>query len=68
MAKYIARECPKCRDYFGVVISHPSPESRELPVLADCAGCGFQLRGWRVILGGKRATETSISRMRKALS
>ena len=32
MAKYIARECSKCRDYFGVVISHPSPQSRELPI------------------------------------
>ena len=53
MSRYITRTCPKCRDYFCVAVSHPLPQSRELPITAYCAVCGYQLRNWRVILGGK---------------
>jgi hypothetical protein len=66
MARYIDRKCPKCHDYFGVTVSHPTPQARELPITAYCAVCGFQHRGWRVIFGGKPTHKVLIARLRKA--
>ena len=56
MARYIARTCPKCRDYFGVLVSQWPTESGEHHVSAFCATCGYRLLGWRVILGRKSLT------------
>lgn len=65
MARYNARKCPKSRDYFDVAVSHPTPQARDLPIVAYCAVCGHNLRGWRLIRGGKRAPETFHPRLRK---
>jgi hypothetical protein len=68
MAKYIARNCPKCRDYFGVVVN-PLPKSDgEHPINGFCAVCGYQLKGWRVIVGRKRTTPAYHARMAKVFS
>jgi len=54
MARYIARTCPKCRDYFGVVVNHEPKSDGAHPIIAHCAVCGYQLKGWRLIVGRKR--------------
>ncbi len=35
MDKYLARTCPKCNDYLGVVIPEPLDLTREIPVDAS---------------------------------
>jgi hypothetical protein len=56
MAKYIARTCPKCRDYFGVVVNQAPKSNGEHPINGFCAACGYHLKGWRLIVGRKRTT------------
>src|SRR5262245_39765917 len=51
MARYITRICPRCREYFGVTIRFPSSQSREPPISAWCAGCGYELEGSHLIVG-----------------
>ena len=66
MARRFARRCPKCREhFFGVVINDPTPQSREIPITAYCAVCGYQRRSWRLILGRKREPEVRYDRMPK---
>ena len=65
MSRYFARTCPKCRDEFWVTISHPSPQSRELPIIAFCLVCGYRLNGWRVIVRRKQLPDVRDGRMRK---
>ena len=66
MTKYLPRKCPKCHDYFFcVAIGRPPTHSRGLPITAFCAVCGYQLRGWRLILGRKREPEVRYGRMPK---
>jgi|GEM_PF-4424159 len=65
MARYIARSCPRCRDYLRVTISHLAPESRELSISARCNDCGYALEGWRVIVRPKQQPEVRVGRMRK---
>jgi len=52
MAKYLYRTCPKCKDYFGVVVPEPPEPVTEVPIDAHCAVCGFKL-AWKVLTGGK---------------
>jgi C4-type Zn-finger protein len=68
MAKYIARNCPKCRDYFGVVVSQWPTRDREYLVSGFCTTCGYRLKGWRVILGRKRPTYVYGDRVPKVFS
>ncbi len=65
MDRYFARNCPKCRGYIGVTINRPSSRRNEYLVYGFCAGCGYRLSGWRLILGGKQAPEIRHGRMRK---
>jgi hypothetical protein len=58
MAKYIARTCPKCRDYFGVA-NQPPKSNGEHPINGFCAVCDYQLKGWRLIIGRKRITQNA---------
>jgi hypothetical protein len=60
VARYLARACPRCGDYLGVVI----PESDDWPnlqVLASCAVCGFELC-WEIIMGGKADAPKNFAR------
>jgi hypothetical protein len=50
MARYIPRTCPKCHDYFGVVVIHPYPEARTLPVDGYCASCQYRIK-WSMVVG-----------------
>jgi len=56
MARYLARTCPKCKDYFAVVIPVPLDGSKEVPINASCLKCGFNL-AWKVFQG-KRQTHS----------
>ncbi len=53
LAKYLARTCPKCKDYLGVVVRDPPGPKSEIPIDAYCVVCGFKL-GWKVVLGGRQ--------------
>jgi hypothetical protein len=66
MSRYIARTCPKCRDYFDVTVSQQPTSEGEHPVTAYCAVCGYQLKGWSVIVGRKRAPVIDVAGKRKA--
>ena len=50
MASYIARTCPRCRDYFCVTVTQTSNRNGEHLITAYCAVCSFQLKGWRLIV------------------
>jgi hypothetical protein len=65
MAKYLHKSCPRCHDYFGVVVNQHPGTSGEQPISGYCAGCGYHLKGWRLIAGGKRAQHEYDGRARK---
>jgi hypothetical protein len=65
MARYFARTCPKCCDIFNVAITHLAERRSEFSINGFCGVCGHQLKGWRLILCGKRAPEIRYGRMRK---
>jgi len=50
MLKYLYRDCPKCKDYLGVIVRDPPEPEREVPIDARCLRCGFKL-AWKVVLG-----------------
>ena len=64
MALYRVKRCPNCRDDFWVTLGNPSPKTKELPITAYCTLCGYALKGWRLIVGGKRASDVRYARMR----
>ena len=68
MARYLARRCPRCQDYFGVVVSQWPTDDREYQVSGLCTTCGHRLKGWRVILGRKRAAYVYGGRVPKVFS
>lgn len=68
MAKYIARKCPKCRDYFGVAVNQAPQSNGEHPINGFCAVCGYQLKDWRLILGRNRTPPLYHGRMPRVLS
>ena len=47
MAIYLARNCPKCRDYLGVVIAKPNGSGYQ-PVHGRCATCKYEI-SWALI-------------------
>ena len=57
MARYIDRKCPKCRDYFGVVVNQLPDQNGEHRIDGYCAVCGYQLKSWRLVFGSKRPTK-----------
>jgi ribosomal protein S27AE len=48
VARYLARTCPRCGDYFGVVMAETG--NGDVRVIARCAVCKFELL-WRVLCG-----------------
>jgi hypothetical protein len=68
MNRYIARTCPRCQKHFCVTISHSTHDSRELPISGWCTGCGYALKGWRVIVRRKQRLDVRFGRMRKVFT
>jgi hypothetical protein len=50
MAVYLARTCPKCRNYFGVVIAELEGRGRSQPINGRCAACGYEIH-WTLFPG-----------------
>ncbi len=61
MLKYLYRDCPKCKDYLGVVVRDPPGPKSEIPIDAHCVVCGFKL-GWRLVLGKKHVKAKRVIR------
>jgi hypothetical protein len=59
MARYLARACPRCNGYVGIVIRK---SARNVPLQAGnghCSGCSYRM-AWVVITG--RKTDLAVSR------
>ena len=50
MAVYLARSCPMCRNYFGVVIAEPEARGKSQPINGRCAVCGYEIN-WMLLPG-----------------
>jgi hypothetical protein len=50
MAKHLARNCPRCGDFFGVILGKPLPDSIAFPIKGCCMRCGYQI-DWKLIPG-----------------
>jgi hypothetical protein len=50
MAVYLARTCPKCRNYFGIVIGEPKSENNVQSIRGRCAKCGYEVN-WTLFPG-----------------
>ena len=57
MAVYLARTCPKCRNYFGVVIREPAKQ-REIHT-RSFAKCGYEVN-WTLLPGHGSIQQPSI--------
>src|SRR5262245_24573439 len=64
MSRYIAQmsQVPRLLRRCG---TPPDTKSRELPITGFCAVCGYQLKGWRLILCRKRIIQTYHARTHK---
>jgi hypothetical protein len=51
-----------------VVVNQPPKSNGEHPINGFCAVCGYQLKGWRLIVGRKRTTPIYQGRMPKCLA
>jgi hypothetical protein len=47
MAVYLARNCPMCRNFFGVTIAKPNGSGYR-PIHGRCATCGYEI-AWALI-------------------
>jgi hypothetical protein len=59
MATYLARSCPRCNSYLGIVLREPD---RNVPVRAvngHCLKCDYRL-AWIVINGKRAAAQQSV--------
>jgi hypothetical protein len=55
VAKYLARSCPKCAGYFGVIVSRLSNRSSIRAVSGWCKHCNYQI-AWALVVRGKERT------------
>lgn len=54
MARYLARACPKCNGYVGIVLREPGHTSRLRAINGHCFKCGYRL-AW-ILVRGKPAS------------
>jgi len=47
MAVYLARNCPRCGNYWGVTIAKPDSRGFQ-PIHGRCATCGYEI-AWTII-------------------
>jgi hypothetical protein len=50
MAVILSRSCPRCRDYFAVVIAEQKGRRKSQPINGRCAFCGYKIQ-WRLLAG-----------------
>jgi hypothetical protein len=61
MTKYLARPCPRCNGYLGIVLREPG---RNVPVRAvngHCLKCDYRL-AW-IVIKGKAARHESVRKL-----
>jgi C4-type Zn-finger protein len=54
MAKYLARSCPRCDGYLGIVLPEPRRNIRLQAINGRCAECGYRM-AWVLVRGRKSA-------------
>ena len=47
MAKYLARNCPWCRNYLGIVIAEPDDDNVQ-SIRGRCTTCAYEI-AWALI-------------------
>jgi hypothetical protein len=52
MATYLARPCPRCNGYLGIVLREPARNTPVRAVNGHCLKCGYRL-AWIVIKGNR---------------
>jgi C4-type Zn-finger protein len=52
VAKYLARTCPKCAGYFGVIVSRLPYRSSIRAVSGWCKHCNYQI-AWALVVTAK---------------
>ena len=57
MARYLARSCPRCNGYLGIVLREPGRNVPLQAVNGHCLRCDYRM-AWIVIRGGSKATST----------
>jgi hypothetical protein len=50
--KHLARTCPRCGGFFGLMVGSTSPEGNVSFIRGACLRCGYQI-DWRLIRGGR---------------
>ena len=68
MPKHLARKCARCREFFAVIVNQPPKSNGQYLINGICAVCGYQLKGWRLIIGRKRPDNAYLGRMPKVFS
>ena len=58
MATYLARPCPRCNGYLGIVLREPGSNTPVRAVNGHCIKCGYRL-AWIVIKGKQSARQQS---------
>lgn len=59
VAKCLARTCPECSDYLGVVILQSERPNVEIPVIGTCIRCGYRFT-WKVLPGNKPSRSLAV--------
>jgi hypothetical protein len=54
MAKYLARSCPRCTGYLGIVLPEPRRNIRLQAINGRCAECGYRM-AWLLVRGRRTA-------------
>ena len=52
MARYLARACPRCKGYVGIVIREPGRNMPLQAVNGRCSECSYRM-AWIVVRGRK---------------
>ena len=50
MTKYLARPCPRCNGYLGIVLREPQRNTADRSICGHCFRCHYRL-AWTLIRG-----------------
>jgi C4-type Zn-finger protein len=61
MAKYLARSCPRCAGYLGIIMRKPAHNIPLQAINGRCLACGYRL-AWVLVQGRKSALQVGTAR------
>jgi hypothetical protein len=61
MARYLARSCPRCRGYLGIVLREPGRNTPLRAINGRCVECGYRL-AWILVRGKHSALRVGTAR------